>query len=99
MREKLLKNQNLCVKTISFEKLKEISDLNLKRLNRNIDLEDVYINNSCLMSKKLYLEIILIHEHHLGKLIQPHFRCFVRDEDNNVLGIQDVFTNQWVKLN
>jgi hypothetical protein len=93
--KKTTKKAPVEIKKISFDLLKEIRDYNLSRLNRNIELEELSSEIPNLNTKKYKLIPILIHNHHLGKLIEPHIRCIVTLENGETLGIQDIFFSQW----
>jgi hypothetical protein len=93
----LTKEQNE-IKTISFETLKKLSDCNVERLNRNIDVDTLVNDFPNIISQNVELESIMEHYHHMGKLTDPHFRCYVRIGKLGFVGIQDVFDYQWEGL-
>jgi hypothetical protein len=99
MEVKLLTKEKSEIKTISFETLKKISDCNVERLNRNIDVDTLLNEFPNISSQNVELKSIMVHYHHMGKLTDPHFRCYVRIEKLGFVGIQDVFDYQWEDLN
>lgn len=76
-----------------------MSDCNVKRLNRNIDVDVLLKLFPNIINQKVELECIMIHYHYMGELTDPHFRCYVRIGELGFLGIQDVFISQWDGLN
>jgi hypothetical protein len=99
MKVKVLTKEQNGTKTISFETLQKLSDCNVKRLNRNIDVELLLSGHSNINSHKVELKSIMTHCYHLGKLTDPHKRCLVMIERIGCVGIQDVFNYQWESLN
>ena len=98
MEVKLLTKEQNGVKTISFETLKRLSDCNVERLNRNIDVDTLLNEFPNIISQNVELKSIMIHYHHMGELTDPHFRCFVRIGELGFVGTQDVFDYQWEEL-
>ena len=99
MEVKLLTKEQSEIKTISFETLKRLSDCNVERLNRNIDVDTLLKVSPNISSQNVVLESIMVHYHHKGKLTDPHFRCYVKIENLGFVGMQDVFDYQWEGLN
>lgn len=99
MEVKLLTKEQNEIKTISFETLKKLSDCNVERLNRNIDVDTLLNEFPNIISQNVELESIMIHYHHMGELTDPHFRCNVRIGRLGYVGTQDVFDYQWEGLN
>jgi hypothetical protein len=94
----LLKNNEIIKRTISFETLKKLSDFNFKRLNRNVDVDELLKEFPDIISKNVELESVMIHNHHKRKKTKPHVRCWVRIKEINFLGIQDIFLYQWEEM-
>ena len=73
------------------------SQQNLNSFNTNIDWEELSKDFdveglSCL------IQPILIHQHHLGKIIFPHFRCNIQIKNIPLLLLQDLTFEQWTSL-
>ena len=99
MEVKLLTKEQNEIKTISFETLKRLSDCNVERLNRNIDVDTLMDEFPNIITQNVELKSIMIHYHHMGELTDPHFRCYVVIGELGFVGIQDVFDYQWEELN
>jgi hypothetical protein len=98
MEVKLLTKEQNESKKISIKTLKKLSDFNFGKLNRNIDVDVLEKDYKVKKFHKVELQKILIHNHFMGKLTKPHYRCMVRVQGLNILGFQDVFINQWEEL-
>ncbi len=92
---KLLEKEQTQIKIISFDTLKRLSDCNVERLNRNIDVDTLLIEFPEIVNYNVVLKSIMLHHHHLGELTDPHFRCSVEIENIGWVGFQDVFDYQW----
>ena len=99
MEVKLLTNEQNEIKTISFETLKRLSDCNVERLNRNIDVDTLMNEFPDITTQNVELESVMIHYHHMGELTDPHNRCYVKIENIGFVGVQDIFDYQWEGLN
>lgn len=100
MEVKLLTKEQTQIKKISFETLKSLSDCNVERLNRNIDVDTLLNEYPNIKNYNVELKSIMIHYHHKFKPTDPHYRCFVSiHELGGCVGIQDVFEYQWEGLN
>lgn len=99
MEVKLLTNEQNEIKTISFETLKRLSDCNVERLNRNIDVDTLMNEFPDITTQNVELESVMIHYHHMGELTDPHYRCYVKIENIGFVGVQDIFDYQWEGLN
>jgi hypothetical protein len=99
MEVKLFTEEQTQIKIISFKTLKSLSDCNVERLNRNIDVDTLLNEYPNIISQNVELESIMIHYHHMGELTDPHFRCFVKIENIGFVGTQDIFDYQWEGLN
>jgi hypothetical protein len=95
----LTKEQNE-IKTISFETLKRLSDYNVERLNRNIDVNTLLQEFPNITTQNIDLRRIEKQYHNMEELTDQHFRCFVCVEEyGGCIGTQDVFDYQWEELN
>lgn len=73
------------------------TEQNQNSFNSNIDWEELSKDFnveglSCL------IQPLLIHQHHKGKIILPHFRCLVQIENIPLLLLQDLSFEQWTSL-
>jgi hypothetical protein len=98
MSKKLKNPKQLKPKTISFDILKKLSDTNYGRLNRNIDVDWLKEEYSNIENYSIELQPVLIHYHFVGEPTKPHLRCLLKLNQIGVIGIQDVFFNQWDEL-
>ena len=64
------------------------TNIDWKELSKDYDVEGL----SC------YVQPLLIHQHHLGKIIFPHFRCHIQIENIPLLLLQDLTFEQWTSL-
>ena len=99
MEVKLLEKEQTQIKIISFNTLKKLSDCNVERLNRNIDVDTLLTEYPNIQNYNVELKSIMIHYHHMFQLTDPHFRCYVKIENIGWVGFQDVFDYQWEGLN
>jgi hypothetical protein len=77
--------------------LEQISITNQNTFNRNIDWKQLKAdfsieNQSCLVVP------ILVHQHHNGAVVFPHFRCHIVVDGLSNLLLQDISFEQWVEL-
>lgn len=99
MEVKLFTEEQTQIKKISFETLKRLSDCNVERLNRNIDVDTLLNEYPNIVNYNVELKSIMTHYHHMGQPTDPHFRCFVKIENIGFVGTQDIFDYQWEGLN
>lgn len=100
MEVKLFTKEEEQIKKISFETLKCLSDSNVERLNRNIDVDTLLNEHPNIINYNVELKTIMTHNHHMLKPTDPHYRCFVIIQElGGLIGIQDVFVCQWEELN
>lgn len=73
------------------------TEQNLNSFNSNIDW--VELNNAFGVDElNCLIQPLLIHQHHKGKIIFPHFRCLVQIDKLPLLLIQDLSFEQWSNL-
>ena len=70
---------------------------NLKSFNTNIDWDDLN-KDFDVAGLHCYVQPLLIHQHHKGKIIFPHFRCLVQIENTSMILLQDLTFEQWTSL-
>ena len=70
---------------------------NLKSFNTNIDWDDLN-KDFDVAGLYCYVQPLLIHQHHKGKIIFPHFRCVVQIENTSIILLQDLTFEQWTSL-
>jgi hypothetical protein len=73
------------------------TEQNLNSFNSNIDW--VELNKAFGVDElNCLIQPLLIHQHHNGKIIFPHFRCLVQIENLPLLLLQDLTLDQWGSL-
>jgi hypothetical protein len=81
-------------KFVSTAELEKISVLNHNLFNRNINW--ILIKEEFeLDSAKCLVVPILIHQHHKGRPIFPHFRCHIVIDGISHILLQDISFEQW----
>ncbi len=77
--------------------LEQISKANQNTFNRNINWSHLKLDVP-IKGEQCLVVPILIHQHHNGKVVFPHFRChIVVDGSSNIL-LQDISFDQWFSL-
>ena len=64
-------------KLISFGELHLLSTKNNEKFNRNVWTEKLIEEVPELKDWNMLVSVVLIHEHHLGKKVDPHYRCMI----------------------
>lgn len=77
--------------------LEQISTTNQNTFNRNIDWEQLKADFS-IENLPCLVVPILVHQHHNGAVVFPHFRCHIVVDGLSNLLLQDISFEQWVEL-
>jgi hypothetical protein len=77
--------------------LERISNKNIKRFNRNIVWQTIKQETHIEQANCMVVPI-LIHQHHNGAVVFPHFRCHIVVDGLSNLLLQDISFEQWVEL-
>jgi hypothetical protein len=77
--------------------LEQISITNQNTFNRNIDWKQLKAD-FLLEDKQCLVVPILVHQHHNGMVVFPHFRCHIVVDGLSNLLLQDISFEQWVEL-
>ena len=84
-------------KIASVRSVISFTEQNLNLFNSNIDWAEL---NKAFGVDELncLIQPLLIHQHHNGKIIFPHFRCLVQIENLPLLLLQDLSLEQWTSI-
>jgi hypothetical protein len=77
--------------------LEQISITNQNKFNHNINWS-LLKSDIQLKGEQCLVVPILIHQHHNGKLVFPHFRCHIVVDGLSNLLLQDISFEQWLSL-
>lgn len=84
-------------KIVPVRSLISFTEQNLNSFNSNIDW--VELNKAFGVDElNCLIQPLLIHQHHNGKIIFPHFRCLVQIENIPLLLLQDLSFEQWTSI-